>query len=176
MSSDKKTPSFKVFRIKDAPAYAETDCMELTGATPVIMNAIERAAAEGDYEGNEVRLLFSMPGMSLTYGWFKSGFPLPLHTHNADCLYYIIAGTLKLGSEILGPGDGFFVGSDVPYTYKPGPEGVEVLEFRTADHFDICFKGKTEAFWDRIIDGLRTERPGWKDQARPSGMTLAKEA
>lgn len=176
MSDDKKAPSFKVFRIKDAPAYSETNCMELVGVTPVIQNAMERAYAEGDYEGNEVRLLFSMPGMSLTYGWFKSGFPLPLHTHNADCLYYIIAGTLKLGSEILGPGDGFFVGCDVPYTYKPGPEGVEVLEFRTADQFDICFKGKTEAFWDRIIEGLRTERPGWKDQARPSGMTLAKEA
>ena len=31
------------------------------------------------------------------------------------------------------PGDGFFVGRDVPYNYRPGPDGVEVLEFRTAD-------------------------------------------
>ncbi|MGJ3627380.1 cupin domain-containing protein [Sphingomonas sp. MMS24-JH45] len=79
-----------------------------------------------------------MPGMSLTYAWFKSGFPLPLHSHNADCLYYIIAGTLKLEREELGAGDGFFVGKDAPDQYKPGPTGVEVLEFRTADTFDIA--------------------------------------
>ena len=36
-----------------------------------------------------------------------------------------------------------FVGKDVPYNYKPGPQGVEVLEFRTADTFDIRFLGKT---------------------------------
>lgn len=169
-----KKPSFEVYRAADAPPYSETSCMEYSGITPVIEDGIVRATAEGADDGNEVKLLFSMPGMSLTYAWFKSGFPLPLHSHNADCLYYIIAGSLKLGTEELGPGDGFYVGTDVPYTYKPGPDGVEVLEFRTADAFDIRFRGNTTAFWDKIVDGLRKEKPGWAGQRKPTELAGAK--
>lgn len=165
-----ETPRFQIYRAADAPPYSETSCMEYAGITPVIEDGITRATAEGGDEGQEVRLLFSMPGMSLTYAWFKSGFPLPLHTHNADCLYYIIAGSLKLGTEELSAGDGFFVGSNVPYTYRPGPHGVEVLEFRTADTFDIVFKGNTTAFWDKIVDGLRKERTGWQGQRKPTEL------
>lgn len=159
---------FRVFRMEDAPSFSETSCMEIADSTPVILEGLARAAAAGLEEGSEVKLLFAMPGMSLTYAWFKDGFPLPLHSHNADCLYYIVSGTLKLGSQQLGPGDGFYVGSDVPYTYRPGSGGVEVLEFRTADAFDIKFKGKTVAAWDRIVESLRAKRDDWKEQERPS--------
>ena len=164
---------FKVYRGADAPNFDELSCMETVGLTPTILNGVERAGAAGADEGSVVKMLFSMPGMSLTYAWFKSGFPLPLHSHNAECLYYIIAGTLKLGTEELGAGDGFFVGIDVPYAYTPGPQGVEVLEFRTADHFDIRFLGKTEAFWDKTVAALQAQRPGWADQRPPHQVTSA---
>lgn len=130
-----------------------------------------RWAGSGIEDGNITKLLFATPTMSLTYAWFKSDFPLPLHSHDADCLYYIIAGSLKLGTEMLGAGDGFFVGKDVPYAYKPGPEGVEVLEFRGADHFDIKFKGATSAYWDKIIAGMEAARGGWQSEAPPSANT-----
>ncbi|MGQ5702230.1 cupin domain-containing protein [Sandaracinobacteroides sp. A072] len=168
VSQQGDTPRFSIFRAADAPDFSEVDCMEPVGLTPVIMEGIERATAEGAAEGNIVKLLFSMPGMSLTYAWFKSGFPLPLHSHNADCLYYIIAGSLKLGTEELGPGDGFFVGTDVPYTYTPGPDGVEVLEFRTAHEFDIRFLGKTATYWDKTVETLRRQRAGWAGEKPPS--------
>ena len=158
---------FRVYRAAEAPPYSETSCMEPSGLTPVILDGIQRAEEAGANDGNVVKLLFAMPGMSLTYAWFKSGFPLPLHSHNADCLYYIIAGSLKLGTEELGPGDGFFVGSDVPYAYKPGPEGVEVLEFRTADTFDIRFLGKTQAFWDKAVAALLDKREAWSGERPP---------
>lgn len=80
-------PCFAIYRKADAAAFSETTCMETVGLTPVITDGIERATAEGADDGQEVRLLFSTPGMSLTYAWFKSGFPLPLHSHDADCLY-----------------------------------------------------------------------------------------
>ena len=88
-------------------------------------------------DGTTVKLLFSMPGMSLTHAWFKSGFPLPRHSHDTDCLYYIVAGSIRIGTEELGKGDGFFVGADVPYAYTPGADGVEILEFRASNAFDI---------------------------------------
>ena len=94
---------------------------------------------------------------------------MPLHSHNADCVYYIIAGSLKLGTEELGAGDGFFVGSDVPYTYKPGPEGVEVLEFRTVESVDLKFQGRTEADWDKVVAGMDAARPRWRSETPPSG-------
>ena len=106
---DAEAPRFRIYRGADAPAFSETSCMEVAGLTDVIVDGITRTGEAGAEDGNEVKLLFAMPGMSLTYAWFKSGFPLPLHTHNADCLYYIIAGSLRLGTEELGRGDGFFV-------------------------------------------------------------------
>lgn len=159
---------FAIYRGADAPDFSEVSVMELAGVTPVIAAGIEAAQAAGAPDGDMVKLKFAVPGMSLTYAWFKSGYPLPLHSHNADCLYYIIAGSLQLGTETLGKGDGFFVGSDVPYFYTPGPDGVEVLEFRTADSFDIRFLGKTKAFWDKTAAAVTRERPGWAGQVPPS--------
>jgi len=66
-----------------------------------------------------------------------------------------------------------FLASDAS-TYRPGPEGVEVLEFRTADAFDIRFKGNTTAFWDKIVDGLRKEKPGWDGQRKPTELIASK--
>ena len=160
--------SFRIFRKGDAPHLHETGAMVMGEMAVPVMEGVGRWAASGILEGNETRLLFTTPTMSLTYAWFKSDFPLPLHSHDAYCLYYIIAGSLKLGTEMLGAGDGFFVGKDVPYAYKPGPEGVEVLEFRTADSFDIKFKGSTSAYWDKIVGNMDAARGGWQSEAPPS--------
>ena len=165
----KDATSFRIFRGVDAPNLNETDKMTLAGLTPIVEAGIGRWVEAGVGEGNITKVLFSLPHMSLTYAWFKSGFALPLHSHNADCLYYIIAGTLKLGTEELGAGDGFFVGSDVPYTYKPGADGVEVLEFRTVENFDMKFQGRTAAYWDKVVAGMDAARPNWGSEAPPSG-------
>lgn len=159
---------FRIFRGADAPDLVETEKMSFAGLTPIIEAGIGPWVAAGVNEGNITKVLFSLPHMSLTYAWFKSGFALPLHSHDADCLYYIIAGSLKLGTEELGAGDGFFVGRDVPYSYKPGPEGVEVLEFRTVDAFDMKFQGRTEAYWDKIVAVMDAARPAWSTEKPPS--------
>ncbi len=85
--------------------------------------------------GNIVTPLFDQggpDGMSLIHAWFGPHFPLFRHSHPrlGDCLYYIVAGSAVLGSNVLEPGDGFFVPNGMPYKYRAGPEGVEVLEFR----------------------------------------------
>lgn len=162
------TETFRVFRKGDAPHLHETGAMVLAAMTPVVAEGVGRWVEAGLHEGNETRVLFSTPHMSLTYAWFKSDFPLPIHSHDADCLYYILAGSLKLGSELLQAGDGFFVGKDVPYSYRPGAEGVEVLEFRTVDHFDMKMKGATSAYWDKIVGGMDAARPNWGSESPPS--------
>jgi hypothetical protein len=118
--------------------------------------------------GHQLKVLFSVPGFSLVYVWFKSGFPLPRHTHNVDCLYYIVGGSLKLGSEELSTGDGFFIGKDVPYTYTPGERGVEVLEFRASNRFNIDVLAGNPAFWARAVETVRERRGAWESERQPA--------
>lgn len=156
---------FAIFRAKDARCDSEMDYEDLTA---VAAAGAHRAMEAGASEGHELKTLFTMPGFSLTYVWFKSGFPLPRHTHNVDCLYYIVGGSLRLGSEELSVGDGFFVGQDVPYTYTPGPAGVEVLEFRAADAFNIKVLADNPAFWERAVESVRSHRSAWAEEKRPT--------
>jgi hypothetical protein len=92
---------------------------------------------------------------SLTVVEFGPGYLLPLHSHGVDCLYYVERGSLRMGNETLGPGDGFFVPKDQPYAYRAGPEGVKVLEFRVGGRFDDF----------RLLE---TNVQGWKNRFRKS--------
>jgi hypothetical protein len=164
---------FTIFRARDALDYAEAGCMESQPPTAEEEVLSARLIAAGMLEGSTVKLLFSRPGLSLSYAWFKSGFPLPRHSHDADCAYFIIGGSLRFGTEELGAGDGFFVGKAVPYTYTPGPEGVEVLEIRTADKFDIkVLTGSNPAFWDKALENLLAAKTAWPEQTPPSGLEV----
>src|SRR3974377_2313112 len=86
-------PRFAIFRAKDARSDTEISLMKYEEVTSVLPDGAQRAAEVGVNEGQELRTLFAVPGFSLTYVWFKSGFPLPRHSHNVDCLYYIVGGS-----------------------------------------------------------------------------------
>jgi quercetin dioxygenase-like cupin family protein len=120
-------------------------------------------------EGETVRCLFreSQGRFSLCYAWFKSGFVLPRHSHNADCVYYVLGGEMKVGTKILRKGEGFFVPADHGYTFEAGRDGVEVLEFRNSTAFHIRFKGNDEAHWDRVAKGYRENADVWSNETVP---------
>jgi hypothetical protein len=165
---DAKMPRFAIFRAKDAIGAADMTCMTYEPVSPMVAAATQKALAAGANAGSELKLLFAIPGFSLAYVWFKSDFPLPRHCHNVDCLYYILGGSLNVGQEELGAGDGFFVGRDVPYTYKAGSAGVEVLEFRAADVFNIKLLANNPAFWDMAIETVRSRQSEWEHEPRPA--------
>ena len=170
--AEETAPPFAIFRAKEARDYDE-NVMHSGPTTAVEQEGMAAMMEAGMLEGSRLKLLYKRPGMSLTYVWFKSGFPLPLHSHSADCLYFIVAGSLRIGTEELGPGDGFFLGTDVPYTYVPGEDGVEVLEFRTSDSFDFQSLGKTGAYWEKAVANLLAVRDHWpEEKAPPSGMEV----
>ena len=116
-------PRFEIYRNSEAKDFAEFDLMDYKGVTAELSQMFTELGEAGVNDGQVVKMLFAAPGFSLTYAWFKSGFPLPRHTHSADCLYYIIAGSLQLGTETLGRGDGFFLPKDMAYAYTPGAGG-----------------------------------------------------
>ena len=161
---------FQIFRAKDAPGLMEAGCMAIEPITPVQRDGVTKAVAAGYTEGDQVKVLVNLPGFNLVYAWFKKNYPLALHSHNSDCLYYIVAGSIRLGSEDLGPRDSFFVPANVPYTYKTGPEGLEILEFRHATEFNFVNLSKTEGFWDKATEIIAANRADWQTAKRPSEL------
>jgi quercetin dioxygenase-like cupin family protein len=162
----------KIFRAADATAL-DHDRMPMEGFDPGVMAGMGRLAAAGVTAGagEKTTILFSEAGdngMSLGYAWFKSGYVLPKHSHNSDCLYYVLAGDLQMGTQILGKGDGIFIPADHAYTYEVGPNGVEVLEFRNATRFNFVFKGNDEGQWDKMASAYRDNAASWVDEVEPS--------
>jgi quercetin dioxygenase-like cupin family protein len=161
------TAGFQIFRAADAPGLMEAECMSVEPFTEVQRAGMDRVMQSGYLDGDEIKVLCRLPGFSLTHVWFKEGYPLPLHSHDADCLYYVISGSLRLGTEELGARDSFFVPADVPYTYKPGPEGVEVLEIRHASMFNFVNHARGAAFWDKAAEATAERRDAWATARRP---------
>jgi mannose-6-phosphate isomerase-like protein (cupin superfamily) len=172
MSNDQAAPAgFKIYRAKDAPGLLEAACMNVLPGTDVQKEGFKKAMAAGYGEGEECKVLVNLPGFSLTHAWMKTSYPLTLHSHDSDCLYYVVAGDLKLGTEELGPRDCFFVPAGVPYTYKPGPNGVEVLEFRNVTTFNFVNHSKSEAFYDKAAATCAANLETWRTAKAPSEMT-----
>ncbi len=164
---------FQIFRGAEAPPLMMD---EITGRSDISVEGMRKVREAGGLEGGEdVRVLLEIPGFSLTYAWFKSGYPLPRHSHKMDCAYYIVGGSLQLGPDVLGKGDGFFVPGGSPYTYTVGPEGVEVLEFRNDGCHDINVMATNATFWAKAAEALPASRARWPSEPRPS-PTLAERA
>ncbi len=168
MTEDATPPQFQIFRSKDAPGLMEAGCMTLEPFSPVQRAGMDSLLAAGFLKGDEVRVLCNIPGFSLVHAWFKKDYPLPLHSHDADCLYYIVAGTIRLGNEELGPRDTFFIPANVPYSYRPGPEGAEVLEFRHSTSFNFLNLAKGEGFWKKAAETVAASIDVWKTAVPPS--------
>jgi hypothetical protein len=165
MSGEQK---FQIFRAADAKHLMEAGVMSIHPHTAEQMAGLAKMRDAGFSEGEEVRVLVCIPGFSLAHVWFKKDYPLPLHSHDADCLYYIIAGSIELGTETLRARDSFFVPANAPYTYRPGPDGVELLEFRHATQFDFRNYAKNPAFYEKATATIVENREGWRAAKMPA--------
>ena len=157
---------FTIFRACDAPPLVMD---QMTGISDIVAAGTRKLHEAGGIDnGHDTRVVFEVPGFSLIYGWFKSGYQLLRHSHNADCAYYIVGGSLQMGSEVLGKGDGFFVPANVPYAYVAGPKGVEILEFRHHACRDIHVMADNPAFWDKLVASAPENRARWEKEPRPA--------
>jgi len=133
----------RIYRAADAPNLAQTDFGARNEFGPHT-ELKEVVAQLGAAAKTASRLLVHQSpeegGFSLVYLFFKPNFPLFRHRHENDCLYVVLSGTAKMGSQTLRAGDSFFVPAQAPYAYTAGPDGVEVLEIRhNADRFTVIF-------------------------------------
>lgn len=168
---DARPGRIEVFLAKDGEPLTE-DHMPMVGIDESVMAGYAKLQEAGATEGagEKVLCLFKEPrpdGLSLCYAWFKSGFILPRHSHNADCVYYVIAGEINLGRQVLRKGDGFFVPNGAPYSYQVGPDGAEVLEFRNATEFHFLFGKNDESHWQRMANAVRENSERWAKETVP---------
>jgi quercetin dioxygenase-like cupin family protein len=105
-------------------------------------------------------------GFSIVRVFLAPGYILPAHTHDSDCLYFVLRGQAILGKRVIEPGGGFFVPSGKAYGYTAGEEGVEVLEFRHATSTDFHETERSPARWRKILDNAE-QRGGWEDADVP---------
>ena len=161
--------TLQIFRLHEAPLLEETDLQPITSEfSPGELEHWGRKMEAGYNEGQEVRVPVRLPGLSVLHIWNKKGYPTPLHSHNVDCLYCVLAGSVSVGTETLGPGDSFLIPADMPYTYKVGPEGAEVLEIRQADNWDLKLLVKNPAYFDKAVAAITANHAGWQSARRPS--------
>lgn len=97
----------KIFRAADAKDFYTSELQSWEAGSEIQNSELQRMVEAGAGDGSELRVLVDMPGFSVIQIWFKRDFPLMLHSHDADCLYYILAGSIRLGHEKLGTGDSF---------------------------------------------------------------------
>jgi hypothetical protein len=118
--------------------------------------------------------------MSLVHAWFGPNFQLFRHSHPryGDCLYYIVAGEIIMGSRTLKAGDGFFVPNGAPYKYSAGPNGVEVLEFRAGggvtDAPGMKLLEKSVDGINRVTEANKAQHAAW--DAPPAAIADAYDA
>jgi hypothetical protein len=157
----------EIFRGADAPELkgGYSDASPMTPWQRAGMDSLIEAGYRG---GAEVKYLVDLPGFNLAYVWFKPNYPLLLHGHSADCLYYIVSGSLQLGDETLGPMDSFFVPDSAAYAYTVGPEGVEVLEFRHTGEYDFQNFAKNPAFYEKAVRTVLANRDAWRAAKPPA--------
>ena len=168
MADQKNT--FQVFRGETAPTLGQTQVLRFEGVTPEIEQGLKDARDAGIGEGSFAKILINVPGFSLAYAWHKSDYPLPLHSHDSDCCYLIIAGELTVGTETLGKGDGMLVPANSAYTFFTGAEGVEFIEFRNTNSWNIIFKSKNPATWAKVADKASARHEIWRTEKQPLGF------
>jgi hypothetical protein len=161
---------FQIFRAATAPTLEQSHVLRFEGITPEIDQGLKQAVEAGIGEGSFAKILINVPGFSLAYAWHKSDYPLPLHSHDSDCCYLVIAGEMTVGTETLGKGDGMFVPANSAYTFFTGAEGVEFIEYRNVNSWNIVFKSKNPAAWEKVAQKAGARREAWLTEPQPLGF------
>lgn len=165
-----------IFRSGDAPRLFESGVMNMAPMSDEQMAGLMNMVEAGYADGEEVRILVDLPGFSLAHAWLKKEYPLLLHSHDSDCLYYVIAGSLQLGSERLVARDAFFVPAGAAYTYVADAEGVEVLEFRHTGRFEFKNLTKNPTFYEKARRTIEANVAGWREAKPPTEQrSISKE-
>lgn len=173
-------PPGPVDRSAALQVFAHEDLAEKYGEAPVEEKIVEMAGAlAGGITSTRLFAQEASPnGMHLSHVWFGPNFPLFRHSHPrfGDCLYYVVAGEIELGRRKLRAGSVMFLPSGMPYKFKAGPAGAEVLEFRAGGGDENAALVKLEEHSldsiQQLIDEGKAHQHEWKAPDRIGDTAL----
>ena len=150
--------SWDISRLVDAGNDEEQVCAKL--------GEMLELAASGSSE-NRLQMQEGENGMRVVHVWFGPNFHLFRHSHPAgDCTYLIMAGELTMGKRTLKAGSTVFVPNQMPYKFVAGPDGVEVVEFRSGGRIPgkqgMRIEETSLDAVQKIIDDYRANQHLWK--------------
>ncbi len=156
-----------IYRARDAVPLQDTDFMSAPEMSPEAGAGFGGAIGSGLGAGGEVDVVVRQSeeegGFSLVRLWFKANYPLVRHTHDADCLYYVLSGSAIMGNQTLRTGDSFMVPAGAPYRYVAGPEGVEILEIRHGvEQFNMVIPDEPESRWRAMAETAGANVEAWQ--------------
>ena len=92
--------------------------------------------ADSDWPGSSVWLHENhFPAMDLS----SEQAALGIHSHSEDEIIFVIAGAMRLGNRLVGPGTAVAIAADTLYGFTAGPDGLSFVNFRAAMPGDIRF-------------------------------------
>ena len=155
-----------ICRAEDAVPLTDTDCMNNPAMSPSSASAISELVEAGLSDGGTTDVLLRQSldegGFMLVRLWFKPHYPLMRHSHDVDCLYYVLSGDAKMGSQTLRTGDSFFVPAGAPYGYSAGPRGVEILEIRHGvTQFNMTIADQPDSRWQAMVEVVSANSGRW---------------
>lgn len=62
-----------------------------------------------------------------------------VHSHSEDEIIVVLAGSMRLGNKLVGPGTALAIAADTLYSFTPGPDGLSFINFRSHRPGDIRF-------------------------------------
>jgi mannose-6-phosphate isomerase-like protein (cupin superfamily) len=154
-------PKMKFFSSADSPTLDETAIMVRREFDPAIGEALDLGAIA---PGSKVKVLYGSgegEQFSLIHAWLGEGYAIPRHSHSADCIYYILAGKLVIGLREFTAGMGLFVPANTPYSFQVAPGGVEYLEFRQANSFDLKVLDQDLGHWRTWVETAKANSEVW---------------
>ena len=110
------------FSTADAPSHRVSDIVSADMAAKL---------SEGELASD---VLFHHPGADDRLQMFELRAPADAtfnpHSHTEDEIMVVIDGELRAGSRVLKQGDSMYVPGGTVYSFRAGPEGVRLFNFR----------------------------------------------
>jgi quercetin dioxygenase-like cupin family protein len=61
---------------------------------------------------------------------FEPGLEVAVHSHAADEIFYVVQGSFEIGNQSLVAGSSVLIRANTLYSFRAGPQGLQVLNFR----------------------------------------------
>jgi len=87
------------------------------------------------------------------------------HAHDADEVFYVLQGELRLGRRGYGPGSSIKIPANTLYSFRAGPDGLRFVNFRPRGEVRSIFRDEFMA--TRKAADL-TDAPSWRHEQRDS--------